>query len=147
MEIVPGAGTDSEQGSGHSGEGGGRVSAHTARGGNTQRPPRPLLLMGSLRETPGNSAGHAIMKVDNTTSGVGNPTFGRPSIKIMSNETIPAGSLVIMDAVHMPFGVRVDSCSLNYLASAPYRDDNSAPSGPRTGLRVPTGQMTAKLTS
>lgn len=52
-----------------------------------------------------NSAGNVIMKVDNTTNGANDPTFGRPSIKIMSNATIPAGSLVIMDAVHMPFGV------------------------------------------
>ncbi|KLO18229.1 hypothetical protein SCHPADRAFT_913229 [Schizopora paradoxa] len=54
-----------------------------------------------------NSAGNAIMKVDNTTSGVNDPTFGRPSIKIMSNATVPAGSLVLMDAVHMPFGCSV----------------------------------------
>lgn len=46
------------------------------------------------------------MKVDNTTSGVNDPTFGRPSIKISSNATVSAGSLVLMDAVHMPFGVR-----------------------------------------
>lgn len=47
------------------------------------------------------------MKVDNTTSGANDPTFGRPSIKIMSNATVPAGSLVIMDAIHMPFGCSV----------------------------------------
>jgi len=54
-----------------------------------------------------NSAGHAIIKVDNTTSGANDPNFGRPSIKILSNATVPAGSIVIMDAVHMPFGCSV----------------------------------------
>lgn len=54
-----------------------------------------------------NSAGHAIIKVDNTTSGVGDPTFGRPSVKLLSNDTVPMGSLTILDAVHMPFGVRI----------------------------------------
>jgi hypothetical protein len=54
-----------------------------------------------------NSAGHAIMKVDNTTSGTNDPTFGRPSVKILSNATVSAGSLVLMDAVHMPFGCSV----------------------------------------
>jgi len=54
-----------------------------------------------------NDVGNVIIKVDNTTSGVGDPTFGRPSVKILSNDSIPAGSLVIMDAVHMPFGCSV----------------------------------------
>lgn len=54
-----------------------------------------------------NSAGNVIMKVDNTTNGASDPTFGRPSVKILSNDTIPPGSLVLMDAVHMPFGCSV----------------------------------------
>lgn len=53
-----------------------------------------------------NSAGNYIVKVDNTTSGVGNTTFGRPSVKLLSDYTIGPGNLVIMDAVHLPFGVR-----------------------------------------
>jgi len=54
-----------------------------------------------------NSAGHAIIKVDNTTSGVGDPTYGRASIKILSQATVPMGSLTVLDAVHMPFGCSV----------------------------------------
>jgi len=54
-----------------------------------------------------NSAGNAVMKVDNTTSGANDPTFGRPSVKILSNATVSAGSLVLMDAVHMPYGCSV----------------------------------------
>ncbi|KAI5115196.1 hypothetical protein M0805_000710 [Coniferiporia weirii] len=54
-----------------------------------------------------NSAGNAIIKVDNTTNGAGDDTFGRPSIKIMSNGTVSEGSLVVMDALHVPFGCSV----------------------------------------
>lgn len=59
-----------------------------------------------------NSDGNAIIKVDNTTSGVGNSTYGRASIKIMSNDKVSQGSLVVMDAVHVPYGVR-SSTSFN----------------------------------
>lgn len=50
--------------------------------------------------------GTAIVKVDNTTSGAGDSTFGRPSVKIYSNQTVSQGSLVVMDATHVPYGVR-----------------------------------------
>lgn len=43
--------------------------------------------------------------MDNTTNGANDPTFGRPSIKLLSNYTITQGNLVLFDAVHMPFGV------------------------------------------
>jgi len=44
--------------------------------------------------------------VDNTTVGSGD-TFGRASIKINSTASFGKGSLVIMDAAHMPFGCSV----------------------------------------
>ncbi|TDL22533.1 hypothetical protein BD410DRAFT_722698 [Rickenella mellea] len=53
-----------------------------------------------------NSAGNAVIKVDNTTIGdQSNPEFNRSSVKILSQVTYSSGSLVLMDAVHMPFGV------------------------------------------
>ncbi|KZS88999.1 hypothetical protein SISNIDRAFT_445408 [Sistotremastrum niveocremeum HHB9708] len=54
-----------------------------------------------------NEAGNAIIKVDNTTDGSADPNYGRASIKISSNDSIPLGSLIIMDAVHLPFGCSV----------------------------------------
>lgn len=52
-----------------------------------------------------NSAGNYILKADNMTSGVGNATFGRNSVKLLSDYTIYVGNLVIFDAVHLPYGV------------------------------------------
>ncbi len=54
-----------------------------------------------------NSAGNTIIKVDNTTSGVGNASFLRPSVKILTDYTISSGNLLLFDAVHMPFGCSV----------------------------------------
>jgi hypothetical protein len=55
-----------------------------------------------------NDAGNAIIKVDNTTDDP-NPgpysTFGRNTVLLYSEQTIEIGSLVVMDAVHIPFGV------------------------------------------
>ncbi|KAJ7662201.1 concanavalin A-like lectin/glucanase domain-containing protein [Mycena polygramma] len=53
------------------------------------------------------SNNHVIVKVDNTTSGVGDPSFGRNSVYLMSNELMTIGSLLIFDANHMPFGCSV----------------------------------------
>ena len=52
-----------------------------------------------------NDAGNAVIKLDNVTDGRGNNQFGRNSVKLMSNNTVPPGSLMIADVVHMPFGV------------------------------------------
>lgn len=52
-----------------------------------------------------NSDGNYVVKVDNTTSAAGDDQFGRDSVMVWSNYTISEGNLVIMDAVHIPFGV------------------------------------------
>lgn len=62
-----------------------------------------------------NSVGNVIMKVDNTTSGVGNASYVRNSVQILSKTPITPGHLVIMDAIHMPFGV-----SLLYIFAVQY---------------------------
>ncbi|EJD00486.1 uncharacterized protein FOMMEDRAFT_127141 [Fomitiporia mediterranea MF3/22] len=54
-----------------------------------------------------NSAGNFVIKVDNTTNGQGNTTFGRNSVKILSSYTISSGNLVLFDAFHMPYGCSV----------------------------------------
>jgi len=53
------------------------------------------------------SAGRVIVKVDNTTNGAGDPTFGRNSVYLESNELMTIGSLLIFDANHIPFGCSV----------------------------------------
>jgi hypothetical protein len=57
-----------------------------------------------------NDAQRAFLKVDNTTSDP-NPgpysTFGRNTVLLMSQDTISIGTLVALDAVHIPYGVRV----------------------------------------
>ena len=53
-----------------------------------------------------NDAGRAIIKVDNTTDGRGNDTFGRNAVKMLTDWTFTEGHLVLFDAVHMPYGVR-----------------------------------------
>jgi hypothetical protein len=54
-----------------------------------------------------NPAGNVIARVDNFTSGVGNSSYVRNSVQLLSQDFITPGSLVIMDAVHMPFGCAV----------------------------------------
>lgn len=50
---------------------------------------------------------HAIITVDNTTSGVGDDAFGRNSVYLLSNNPLTIGSLLIFDANHIPFGCSV----------------------------------------
>lgn len=55
-----------------------------------------------------NDAGHAILKVDNTTNDPAPgqySTFGRDSVLIISKDTIKLGTLVLLDAIHIPYGV------------------------------------------
>ena len=59
-----------------------------------------------------NGAGNAIIKLDNVTDGRGNNQFGRNSVKLLSNNTVSPGSLIIADMVHMPFGVSLIYCYL-----------------------------------
>ncbi|KAJ3827297.1 concanavalin A-like lectin/glucanase domain-containing protein [Lentinula raphanica] len=53
------------------------------------------------------SNGRVILKVDNTTNGAGDPSFGRNTIYLESNELMNIGSLLIFDANHIPFGCSV----------------------------------------
>lgn len=50
-----------------------------------------------------NSAGNAIMKVDNTT--VVPPNSDRNTVRITTTDSFPVGSLWVADMVHVPFGV------------------------------------------
>ncbi|KAF8314531.1 hypothetical protein DL93DRAFT_2167315 [Clavulina sp. PMI_390] len=55
-----------------------------------------------------NGAGNAVIKIDNTTVGNENDTtFGRNSVYMTSNASVPLGSLILFDAVHVPYGCSV----------------------------------------
>jgi hypothetical protein len=57
-----------------------------------------------------NGAQNFILKVDNATNDPAPgrySTFGRNSVMIETNYTIDIGTLVVLDAVHIPYGVRV----------------------------------------
>ncbi|KIM38749.1 glycoside hydrolase family 16 protein [Hebeloma cylindrosporum] len=54
-----------------------------------------------------NGAGHAIVKVDNTTTLLPGPLVNRDSIRLTSLDSYGIGSLIIIDAVHIPYGCSV----------------------------------------
>lgn len=58
-----------------------------------------------------NDDGRAVLKADNTTNDPAPgqySTFGRDSVLIISKDTINIGTLVVIDAVHIPYGVSED---------------------------------------
>lgn len=93
-------------------------------------------------------SGTTIIKVDNTTNGQGNSSFGRGSIKVLSQYTFTTGNLLLFDALHMPYGVKRIMLNLQYpLLTVISFSDLSARYGPRCGRKVPYGQTTARLIS
>ncbi|KDR84432.1 hypothetical protein GALMADRAFT_237298 [Galerina marginata CBS 339.88] len=54
-----------------------------------------------------NGAGNAVIKVDNTTTILPAPLVNRDSIRLTSLDSYGVGSLIIIDAVHIPYGCSV----------------------------------------
>ncbi|KAL7424103.1 hypothetical protein Q5752_001688 [Cryptotrichosporon argae] len=52
-----------------------------------------------------NDAGNAIIRVDNVSTVAYN--YKRDTVKILSQETVPVGSVVVFDATHLPYGCSV----------------------------------------
>ncbi|TFK33199.1 concanavalin A-like lectin/glucanase domain-containing protein [Crucibulum laeve] len=61
----------------------------------------------SKRLTYINGAGNAIIKVDNTTNVAPATLIYRDSIRLTSQDTYGVGSLIIIDALHIPYGCSV----------------------------------------
>ncbi|KAF8887238.1 concanavalin A-like lectin/glucanase domain-containing protein [Gymnopilus junonius] len=54
-----------------------------------------------------NSAGNAVVKVDNTTTILPAPLVNRDSIRLTSLDSYGLGSLILIDVVHIPYGCSV----------------------------------------
>ncbi|KAK0230124.1 glycoside hydrolase family 16 protein [Armillaria fumosa] len=54
-----------------------------------------------------NDAGNAILRVDNSTDITGTGLVYRDSVKLLSQDLYPLGSLITIDIVHMPYGCSV----------------------------------------
>ncbi|KAF9463730.1 concanavalin A-like lectin/glucanase domain-containing protein [Collybia nuda] len=61
----------------------------------------------TTRLTYVNDAGHAIVRVDNTTTILDAPLVHRESIRLTSKEAYGVGTVWIIDAVHIPYGCSV----------------------------------------
>jgi len=53
-----------------------------------------------------NGANNAIIKVDNNTAGTSS-TYGRASVKMFTEAAVNRGSLILFQAIHMPYGCSV----------------------------------------
>ncbi|GLB34393.1 putative glycoside hydrolase family 16 protein [Lyophyllum shimeji] len=54
-----------------------------------------------------NDAGHAIVRVDNTTNIAPATLVNRPSVRLTSKDSYGVGTLWIIDAIHIPYGCSV----------------------------------------
>lgn len=59
-----------------------------------------------------NPAGHAIIKVDNTSNVIWD--YKRDSVRITTQDSFAVGTLWVIDALHLPFG-----CSVGLLVQFP----------------------------
>ncbi|KAK7453491.1 hypothetical protein VKT23_011768 [Stygiomarasmius scandens] len=73
--------------------------------GNVTYVDQPTAINQDLTFIDGN--GHAIIRVDNTTNIPDAPLVNRNTIKITTKDAYPIGSLILIDAYHIPYGCSV----------------------------------------